>query len=148
MATYTYPPVGFHFKVQFEGISSLTDNDTRFMDVSGLEATITTMELAEGGENRFKQLLPTGVTYNKLKLKRGMIIDSGVTKWVRNTVENFEFNPVNVIVSLLNADHQPLQSWYIIGAYPTSWKTSEFKAMANEIVTEELELYYQYFKNI
>jgi phage tail-like protein len=148
MAEYKYPPVGFHFKVQFEGISGLTDNDTRFMEVAGLDVKINTDPYKEGGENRFKYELPIGVTYTTLKLKRGMVKDSGISKWVRNTIENFDFQPVNLIVSLLNPDHQPLQSWYIVGAYPLNWKTSEFKAMANEIVTEELELYYQYFKNI
>jgi phage tail-like protein len=148
MAEYRYPPLGFHFKVQFEGISGLTDNDTRFMEVSGLDATINVKSFREGGENRFEYAVPEGIKYGKLRLKRGMITDSGVTKWVRNTVENFDFQPVNILIFLLNGDHEPLQTWKVVGAYPTMWKTSDFKAMANEIVTEELELYYQYFKNI
>ena len=148
MAEYRYPPVGFHFKVQFEGLSGLTDNDTRFMEVSGLEITMKADSFKEGGENRFEYSLPTGATYSTLRLKRGIIVDSGIINWVRDTMENFTFKPINIVVSLLNSSHEPLQTWYIVGAYPTKWKTSEFKAMANEIVTDELELYYQYFKNI
>ncbi|HVD96927.1 MAG TPA: phage tail protein [Cytophagaceae bacterium] len=148
MAQYKYPPVGFHFKVQFEGLSGLTDNDTRFMEVGGLNVSIKTDPYQEGGENRFSWALPTGVQYETLKLRRGLIVDSGINNWVRDAVSNFSFKPVNLMVTLLNPDHQPLQSWHVVGAYPVNWKTSEFKAMASEIVTEELELYYQYFKNI
>ncbi len=52
-----YPPVGFHFRVEFESISSESD-DTRFQEVSGLNAELGVEELVEGGENRFSHRFP------------------------------------------------------------------------------------------
>lgn len=144
--TYNYPPVGFHFRVHFEGLPDVTGNDIRFMEVSGLDVKISTIDWKEGGENRFKYQLPDGVTYSTLRLKRGMITNSGIIKWLRDATESFSIVPLNITVTLLNPNHEPLRAWHIISAYPISWKTSGFDAMKNEIVTEELELYYQYFK--
>ena len=53
MATY-YPPAGFHFKIEFVGVSGAdSDTEQRFQEVSGLSVEIETEELREGGENRF-----------------------------------------------------------------------------------------------
>ena len=49
-----YPPVGFHFKVEFIGIGN--DNDTRFQSVSGLNVEYDTESFKEGGENRFEHI--------------------------------------------------------------------------------------------
>lgn len=42
-----YPPVSFHFKVEFSGISS-QESDVQFQSVSGLSVDIETEEFAEG----------------------------------------------------------------------------------------------------
>ena len=75
MSSY-YPPVGFHFRVVFEG--PFGDADMRFQNVSGLSAEIGTETLEEGGENRFSHRLPTTPKYPNLVLKRGMLIGSGL----------------------------------------------------------------------
>ena len=41
-----YPPVGFHFKVEFPGIGN--DNDCRFQSVSGLTVEYDTESFKEG----------------------------------------------------------------------------------------------------
>jgi hypothetical protein len=45
MATY-YPPVGFHFLVEFEGLGT-ESKDHQFQSVSGLSVDIETEEIAE-----------------------------------------------------------------------------------------------------
>jgi len=64
-----YPPVGFHFKVEFVGIGN--DNDVRFQSVSGLSVEFDTEAYEEGGENRFEHTLPVRTKYPDLSLKRG-----------------------------------------------------------------------------
>ena len=144
MAAY-YPPVGFHFKVEFPGIG-IDDTDNRFQEVAGLTAEIGTEELPVGGENRFTYRLPIRAKYSNLVLKRGMLKDSGLVSWFKNALEAFEFKPVDVNVYLLNEKHEVSSSWVFIQAYPVKWVISDFKASENALVIESIELAYQYFR--
>ena len=143
MAAY-YPPVGFHFKVEFPGVGS--EGDTRFQEVSGLTAEIGTEELQVGGENRFTYRLPTRAKYNNLVLKRGMLKDSNLISWFTNAIENFEFKPSDVNVFLLNEKHEISVSWIFMQAFPVKWVISDLKAQDNSLVIETIELAYQYFR--
>jgi len=139
-------PRSFHFSVEFQGVSGLKSNDVKFQDVSGLIAELGVEEIRSGGENRFSHRLPTRARYQNLVLKRGMLTDSGLIKWFTDAVENFSFTPATIIVKLLDPDHQPLQSWTFIRAWPVKWSISEFKASENTVVVETIELAYQYFR--
>lgn len=79
MAAY-YPPVGFHFLVEFEGLGT-ESKDHQFQSVSGLSVDIETEEIAEGGENRFKHKFPVKTKYPNLVLKRGLLIDPNIAKF-------------------------------------------------------------------
>ncbi len=144
MASY-YPPIGFHFKVEFLGIST-KKNDHQFQSVSGLSVDLETEEIAEGGENRFKHKMPVRTRYPNLVLKRGLLIDSGVIEWCRNALENFDITPTDLIVKLLNEEHEPILNWNIVNAYPVKWDVGDFNAEENKLVIETLELSYNYFK--
>jgi len=139
-------PRSFHFKVEFRDIPGVVDNDVRFQDVSGLNSELGIEEIKSGGENRFSHRLPTRAKYNNLVLKRGMLVDSGLIGWFVDAVENFSFSPATIIVKLLDKDHQPLQSWSFIKAWPVKWSISDFKATENAVVIETIELAYQYFR--
>jgi phage tail-like protein len=142
-----YPPVGFHFSVIFEGLTN--DAEIGFQTVSGIKATISNgYEIREGGENRFIHRLPERASYDNLVLKRGLLSDSRLIQWFKDAVENFIFNPVTVTVNLLNENHEPLETWQFINAYPTSWDVDGFDAESNAIVAETIELSYQYFKRL
>lgn len=143
MANY-YPPVGFHFLVEFEGLGSQT-KDHQFQSVSGLSVDIETEEIAEGGENRFKHKLTVKTKYPNLTLKRGMLIDSAVIDWCRDAIENFSFKPVNLTIKLLDEEHQPLISWNVVHAYPVKWAVEDFNAEESKLVVENFELTYNYF---
>ncbi len=139
-------PRSFHFSVEFQGVSGLKSNDVKFQDVSGLIAELGVEEIKSGGENRFSHRLPTRARYQNLVLKRGMLTDSGLIKWFTDAVENFSFTPATIVIKLLDPDHQPLQSWTFIKAWPVKWSISEFKANENTVVVETIELAYQYFR--
>jgi phage tail-like protein len=143
MSAY-YPPVGFHFKVDFMGVGS-GDKDARFQEVTGLTAEMSVEELAVGGENRFAYKLPTRARYGNLILKRGMLNGAGLIKWVQNTIENFVFEPVDINVHLLNENHEFLNTWTILQGYPVKWVISDFKSMENSLVIETIEIAYQSF---
>jgi len=143
MSNY-YPPVGFHFKVEVPDLSSNGD-DVRFTEVSGLAVEMKTEEVPEGGENRFAQKYPGGVRYTELTLKRGLLIQSELTDWIDRCVNNFDIQPKEMFIKLLNENHEPLITWHLINAYPTKWSVSDFNSSNNAVVVESLQLYYQYF---
>jgi len=139
-----YPPVGFHFRVAVLDLPA-NDSDVRFTDVSGLAMELGTEEVAEGGENRFVQKYPSRAKYPELVLKRGLLVNSEVLKWVRACVEDYHIQPKNVDVQLLNAEHEPLLTWHVFKAFPTKWAVSDLNSTNNAVVIESLQLYYQYF---
>lgn len=141
-----YPPVGFHFKVEFAGISN--NNDCRFQSVSGLTVEYDTESFKEGGENRFEHKLPVRTKYPDLSLKRGMLKDSEMIQWVTQILQNRDFisnRPRNITVTLLNEEHEPIKTWEVIGAWPKKWSITDFNAQENSIVVETLDLSYKYF---
>ena len=140
MAKY-YPPVGFHFKVEFEGFGTGTDADVRFQEVSGLNVSIETEAYQEGGENRFMHRHPKPVSYQNLVLKRGMLIG-----WFTDAIEGFRFKPTTVHVILLDETHAPLEKWTFVNAFPVKWNIDAFNAQDAKIVAETIELSYQFFK--
>lgn len=138
------PPSGFHFKVEFE-LDDKKPSDFRFQEVSGLSVTVETEEFKEGGENRFTHKLPKRTSYGNLELKRGLFSQSAVVDWCKDAIENFEFKPVNVHITLLNEEHLPIASWLVVRAYPTEWSVSGFNAQSSDLVVESLKLNYSYF---
>ena len=138
-----YPPVGFHFKVEFVGIGN--DNDIRFQSVSGLSIEYDTESFKEGGENRFEHKLPVRTKYADLSLKRGMLTDSKVIEWCVDALVNREFKPAQINVSLLNESHEPIKRWEVIDAWPKKWSVSDLNAQENGVVIETLDLAYKYF---
>jgi phage tail-like protein len=138
------PPVGFHFKVEVLGLAP-SDNDLRFTDVGGLTVDLATEEVPEGGENRFIQRYPVRAKYPDLVLKRGLMKQTAIWDWVKQCIETLTIEPHDVDVTLLNASHQPLMTWHLVGAYPVKWAVSDLSATANAYVVESLQLAYQYF---
>ncbi len=150
---FQYPPVGFHFRVEF-GFLSPSGNDTRFQEVSGISQELAMEEVTEGGENRFVHRLPTRAKYGNLILKRGLLIDSQLIDWIVHAFEGIEsdpgrFEPTTVNVSLLNENHEPLGDTYRFAkAWPVKWAVSDFKAQESGLVVETLELTYNYFTRV
>ncbi|XZF12940.1 phage tail protein [Chitinophagaceae bacterium MMS25-I14] len=138
-----YPPVGFHFRVEFLGVGN--NNDTRFQAVGGLSVEFQTESYKEGGENRFEHQLPTRAKYPPLTLKRGMLTDSKVISWCLDAFLNNVFMPVQINVTLLNEEHQPLKTWSIYNAWPKKWSVADFNSESSTVQVETLELCYDYF---
>lgn len=137
-----YPPLAFHFKVEFIGM----EGEYQFQSVSGLSVELETEEINEGGENRFKHKLPVKTKYPNLILKRGLVVNSDLINWCRDALENFDFSPADIIISLLNEEGQPLMTWNVVHAYPVKWSVVDFNAEESKMVIETIELTYNYFK--
>ncbi len=144
---FDYPFTGFHFLVVFE-IFPQVPNDFRFQEVTGLTVDVNLDTYNEGGENRFVHRLPGRTKYGDLVLKRGMTLVSGVTAWCIDAIENFNYQPTNMLISLLNEDHLPVSSWYITNAIPIKYDITGLNAEQNQIVIESMTLRYEYYRTL
>ena len=141
-------PVVFHFGVAVD--SATASEDGAFQEVSGLEAEMELETVVEGGENRFVHRLPKPVKHPNLVLKRGIASDSSqLVAWCRSVFENDfaqAITPRGIVVSLRDADGEPLRSWSIGNAFPVKWRVEGFGAMKNEIAIESMEFAYATLK--
>ena len=134
-----YPPVGFHFRVDVVDLPS-SAHDIRFTEVSGLSVELGGEEVAEGGENRFAQRYPTRAKYPELVLKRGITKgDNEFFKWL-STVKLNTVERRNLVISLLNEEHQPVMVWKIMNAFPVKVEGPQLKAAGNEVAIETIEV--------
>lgn len=147
MATGRYPPLGLYFSVRFEGIG-ITASDIAFQQVQGLESTIQMRPFEEGGENRITYQLPEKITYSDITLIRGAVRDSTITQWCLDAMERFRFSPVDLLITLHNAEQKPLIVWNVVGAIPHKWKLGELNAESSEVFIETLTLKIRYFNTI
>lgn len=138
-----YPPFSFYYRVSFS--ISQDKNDARFQTVSGLSVEYEYETFKEGGENRFEHKLPVRTKYADLVLKRGMLTDSSVFKWLMEAFNNRSFKPSDISIVLMNEQGQPLRTWSIAHAIPKKWAVSDFNSGENALVIETLELSYRYF---
>ncbi len=146
--TIPYQTVNFHYMVEFNHTGESID-DIGFQSVSGLDSSIETEPLKEGGENRFVHALPVRRSYSKLMLKRGLWKPgkSKLTNWLKrifdDDLESEMIEPVEtVVITLLNEEHQPLMRWRVNNVWPTSWKIGELNAEQGAVLIETLELNY------
>ena len=146
------PPVGFRFKVEFDGIDGVIDNDVLFQEVNGLTMEIETEEIKDGANPTLAYKFPKKVKYPNLILKRGMLVGSGLISFFNDAVNsyfnvfNFDSSTCDITISLLNEADNPLVTWTVYNAFPVKWTTSDLKAAGNEVVIESIEFSYQRFK--
>lgn len=156
---YFYQTVNFLFRVEFHlGMDAF---DIRFQSVSGLDATLETETVKEGGENRFEHVIPVRRKYGPLVLKRGLLSpqESELTKWLKRAFDNEVVQPIETLnITLLdegkptngeergnenrNQEREPLMYWTINNVWPRSWKVGELNAERGEVLIETLELNY------
>ena len=115
--------------------------DIRFQKVTGLNATIETEDLKEGGENLYTRKLPTAVSYENLVLERGLVIGSPLNIAFNLAMSTMTISPNNIFVTLLddNGDVVLGAGWLFAGAYPVSWKVSDPDASGSDIMVDTME---------
>lgn len=142
-------PVAFYFSVEFLGVPAI--GELTFKEVSGLTVEVETETIREGGLNNYEHKLPKGVKHPNLVLKSAVrktdsINELALQMWLLN-VFNLDFAVAiplqDIIIKLLNANGQPLRSWFCTDAYPVKIETEGFDAEKNQIAIETLEFCYK-----
>ena len=143
----TYQTVNFHFRVQFSFDMSSTSVDIHFQSVTGMDSTLETENLNEGGENLFTHVLPLRRKFGPLVLKRGLLFpgDSKLTDQFKDVFQNDKVKPFKLVtIDLLDQDHNSLVQWRIDNVWPLSWKIGELNAMEGAVLIETMELNYNH----
>ncbi len=144
MPDILYQTVNFHFKVDFN-FDAQDKTDIRFQSVTGLDSTLDTEQVREGGENRFEHVLPVRRKYGPLTLKRGLLkpSDSALTRWLKQAFDDEQVVPLQTVtISLLDEQHNALMHWTVNNVWPRSWRMGELNAEQGAVLIETLELNY------
>jgi phage tail-like protein len=133
MATYPIPK--FHFQVQWGG--------TRigFTEVTGLTIENEVIEYREGSSPEYNKIKMPGLhKYGNITLKRGIFAsDNEYFDWL-NTVKLNTIERRDLIISLLNENHEPVVSYKVKQAWPVKIQVPDLKSDANEVAIESIEL--------
>lgn len=130
-----YPLPKFHFLVEWGGTK------IGFSEVSGLDVETEVIEYRDGLQPTYsKRKMPGMQKYSNITLKRGVFqSDNEFYDWW-NTVKLNTIERRDIIISLLNEEHEPVVTWKVINAWPVKVQSTDLKSDGNEVAIETLEL--------
>jgi phage tail-like protein len=133
MANYPLPK--FHFRVEWGG------SKIGFTEVTGLNIENEMIEYREGSSPEYHKIKMPGLQkYGNITLKRGMFNgDNEFFAWL-NSVSLSKIERRDVMISLLNENHEPVYMWKVKNAWPTKVTAPDLKSDANEVAVETIEL--------
>lgn len=133
----SYPLPAFHFQVEWGG------TNIGFTEVSGLEVEHQVIEYRHGASPTYAALKMPGIPkYTNIVLKRGIMSgDNEFFDWV-NTAALNQIERRDVVIKLLNDQHEPVMVWKLSNAWPVKLVGPQLNSTANEVAIESLELAY------
>lgn len=121
------PPVANRFLLEVDGIQIGI-----FSAVDGLEATVKTEEVREGGQNGYVHKLPGRIEWPDITLTKGLTQTDELFKWFEKTSgEKFaakgnKITPTTGAITALTHTLWRLRSWQLEGVYPVKWTGPKF----------------------
>jgi len=122
--------------------------DIRFQEVSGLQATITTKPDLSAAARLSKRLIPTGIEYGDLELRRGMVVGSPLTKQIQATFNDFRFIRSDVLITIYSEQAVPTSAYLFSEAFPISWQVNSLSAKSEDLLIESLKLSYTRMRTV
>jgi phage tail-like protein len=130
-----YPLPKFHFQVEWGGTM------IGFTEVSGLDVETEVIEYRDGVMPEYgKAKMPGMQKYSNITLKRAVFrSDNEFFEWW-NTVKLNTIQRRDLIISLLNEEHEPVMVWKVKNAWPAKIQATDLKSDANETAIDSIEL--------
>jgi phage tail-like protein len=130
-----YPLPVFHFDVAWGG------NRVGFSEVTGLTQENQPIEYRDGSFREYSAVKMPGLRkFNNITLKRGVVkSDNDFFKWL-STIQLNRVERRNLVISLLNDQHQPVMVWKVLNAFPVKVEGPQLKATGNEVAVESIEI--------
>jgi phage tail-like protein len=149
-ASFRHLGLAMLFTVKVDGLGTLG----QWTSCEGLKVEFKFDKVRSGGEYEREHLLPQGVVYSPITLKRGVELgkSSSVQDWLRlvvqkwqlwEGVEGTEYSGTMVTIDLLDVyqnQKMPVATWTLQNAYPVSWTGPTMNARTNEVALETLVL--------
>jgi phage tail-like protein len=130
-----YPLSVFHFNVEWGG--------TRlgFTEVTGLTQENQAIEYRDGSFPEYSSIKMPGLRkFSNITLKRGIVkADNEFFVWL-STVKLNKVERRDLVISLLNEEHQPVMVWRVQNAFPVKVEGPQLGASKNEVAIETIEL--------
>lgn len=125
-----------------------------FAEVTGLEASMETKTIKEGGANYGAHQRAGQVNFATVVIKRGMTSARDLWHWWAlfagagtpdgSTRSNGAFaHRLTVRVTLMDVDATPLLKWRLERAMPVKFKAADFNARATDVAIEEIHLVHE-----
>ena len=124
----------------------------RFMEVSGLEVSIETEEISEGGQNGFVHKLPGRMSWPNITLKRGITQNDALLAWLHEASgEKFAASGNKLVrkaaaITLMGPGGERLRAWEFEDAFPVKWTGPSFAVTSTDMAVEELEITHHGFR--
>jgi len=130
-----YPLPVFHFNVDWGG------NRMGFSEVTGLTQENQSIEYRDGSFPEPSPIKMPGLRkFGNITLKRGIVkSDNDYFVWFDKIRLN-KAERRDVIISLLNDQHQPVMVWKVHNAFPVKMEGPQLKAAGNEVAIESIEI--------
>jgi phage tail-like protein len=130
-----YPLPVFHFTVEWGGTR------VGFTEVTGLTQENQAIEYRDGSFPEYSAIKMPGLRkFANVVLKRGVMKgDNEFVAWL-NTVKLNKVERRDLVVSLLNEEHQPVMVWKVHNAFPVKVEGPQLKASGNEVAIETIEI--------
>jgi phage tail-like protein len=144
MAIQSNTPYGsFNFLVSIAGSDS-QDAQGGFSEVSGLSAEIEVIEYRAGNYVSETPIMIPGLTkYTPVTLKRGLIGSLDLYQWFVDSGRSESNSKRDIIISLLNDEHEPVFTWRLRNAWVSRYSCSDLKASSSDIAIESVELVHE-----
>ena len=130
-----HPLPSYHFLVEWGGTR------VEFIEVSGLQIIDEVIEHHDGSDpGQVARKMPGLRKYSNIILKRGIVKgDNDFFNWM-NTKNLNDIERRDIVVKLLNQNHEPVIMWKAVNAFPVKLSGPILNATASNIAIEELEL--------
>jgi len=112
-----------------------------FSEVTGLTQDNQVIEYRDGSFPEYSSIKMPGLRkFANIVLKRGIIKgDNDFFDWL-STIKLNTAERRNIIISLLDQEHNPVMVWKVSNAFPVKVDGPQLKAAANEVAIETIEI--------
>lgn len=117
-----------------------------FREISGLEVSIQTQDIAEGGQNAFVHKVPGRMSWPNITFKRGLTHADNLFKWINDVSgdgfakQSNAFDRKTGAITVVDNAGKPLRSWNLIDAFPVKWTGPSFSTDGTNALEESLEI--------
>lgn len=137
------PYPGFNFLVDL-GDGETSGPQAGFQEVSGIGTQLSVVEYRNGNarENSVSKVLGLNRVHD-VHLRRGIIGALNLYQWL-DQIRNGDVNAQRTVrVTLLDEQHQPVQSWKLLRARIVKHTSGPFNAQSGDVAMEEMVLAYE-----